>query len=609
MFSSGNVQLFIRDLGLQSRYRSILKGLVDFSDLGYLSAIAVLFFILTRLVLEKKIKSPLPIIEIIVFVVLIFACYFFQIRTDWTKDKRYTLSQPAKTVLSAINSPIEMELYLNGNMNAGFTRLQKETLNTIEDFNRATKGKISVKTIDPYSIKGMVDDLNKQDIRGIAVNEKDVDGSLSQKILFPWLKIKYKDLETTIYLLVNQRGKSGEENLNTSIELLEYKLAHGIQVLTENKNRKIVFIEGHEELEEPYLEDITYQLSSSFQIDRGIMSNQLEQLDEYELVIVACPQLPYTEEEKYILDQYLMQGGRILWLINGVQLQSTDDLFSHSQTISRAKEVNLEDMLFKYGIRINPVLIQDIQCQNIPVNNDTVIESASTKYTLKPWYYAPLLIPNQNHPVTKNLPPIKSAFASSLSFTTSENINKQILLTSSEHTHLVRVPEIISLEETDRKPDATYFNESYLPVAALLEGEFSSVFQNRIPPASVETGNRTFRSSGKQTKMILIASEEVIRNDNDPGLSAGFKPLGYDPYSGVIYGNSDFITNAVGYLTDDSGLISLRNKTLSMSLLDKAKVRENRTALILWNVIFPPIIILAFFFLFSWRRNSKYTKK
>ena len=608
MFSSGNIQLFVQELGLYARYQSIQKGLVDFSDLWYLSAIAVLFYILTYFVLRRKNKSPLPITGIVIFVLLICSCYIFQIRMDWTKDKRYTLNPATKNIFSTLESPVEMELYLDGNMNAGFTRLQKETLNTIGDFNRVAKGKISVKTINPYLVNGMVDELNKQGIKGIAVNERDAEGALSQKTLFPWLKIKYNDIETFVDLLVNQRGKSGEENLNTSIELLEYKLANGIKMITENENRKIVFIEGHGEMEEPYLEDITVQLSSSFQIDRGIMSNQVGQLDEYKLVVVAGPQLSYTEEEKYILDQYLMQGGRILWLVNGVQLQSTEALFAGGQTASRTNEVNLEDMLFKYGVRINPALIQDVQCQNIPISNDTIYDAQTTKYVLKPWNFAPLLIPNQNHPITRGLPLVKSEFASSLSFTDNiQSTYKEILLTSSEYTHLFPVPGIISLQETSRKPEKTYFNQSFLPVAVLLEGEFNSVFVNRIPPVSVNNAGKNFQAVSKQTKMIVIASDEVIRNGNDP--ENGFKPLGYDPYTGVIYGNSNFITNAVSYLTDDSGLINLRNKTLSLSLLDKTKIREGKIMLTLVNVVFPPVIIFILFLIFSWRRNLKYKKR
>lgn len=605
MFSSGKTQLFIRDLGLHARYLSIQKGLVDFGDLWYLLSITTLFFILTNLLLGSKIKSPIPITEIIVFVLFISGSYGFNIRIDCTNDKRYTLSEPSKNILRQVESPIEMELYLDGKMNAGFTRLQKEILNTIDDFNRITKGKIGIKTTNPYVHEGMVNALNKQNIRGISVNEKDPDGKLSQQTLFPWLRIKYKDSETMVYLLVNQRGRSGEENLNASIELLEYKIAHGIQLVTSGKNRKIVFIEGHGELEESHLEDITDQLSASFQIDRGVMSNKLNQLDDYELVIIAGPQLPYTEEEKFILDQYLMKGGRILWLINGVQLQSPESLAEIGKTISRVNEVNLEDLLFKYGIRINPVLIQDTQCIYIPVNNDTTNESSSVKYIFKPWYYAPLLIPNRDNPITKGLPLIKSEFTSSLSFMENKNqdTKKQILLTSSAHSHLVRVPELISLQETGREPDNNYFNQSYLPVAALLEGKFNSVFINRIPPTSIDTEGRKFLSSGRDTKMIVIASEEIIRNENDPESETGYTPMGYDRYSGATYGNAGFIMNAVSYLTDDSGLINLKNKTLRMDLLDKSKIRENKINLILWNVVFPPVIVLLFFLIFSWKRK------
>jgi ABC-2 type transport system permease protein len=600
IFSSGKTQLFIRNLGLHARYLSIQKGLVDFSDLWYLLAITILFFILTDLLSGAKIKSPIPIIETAIFVLLISGSFWLDIRMDCTNDKRYTLSEPSKNILRQVESPIEMELYLDGKMNAGFTRLQKEIRNTIDNFNRITPQKIKIKTTDPQACEGMVDALDKQNIRGVSINEKDPDGKRFQQILFPWLKIKYKNSETMVYLLADQQGRSSEENLNASIESLEYNIVHGIQLVISGKNRKIVFIEGHGELEEPLLKDITDRLSSSFQIDRGMMSNKLNQLDDYELVIVAGPQLPYTEEEKFILDQYLMRGGRILWLINGVQLQSPESLAEIGKTISRVNEVNLEDLLFKYGVRINPILIQDTQCMYIPVYNDASKISSSVRYTLKPWYYAPLLVPNRDNPVTKDLPLIKSEFTSSLSFTDDKNpdIKKQVLLTSSAHSHPIQVPELISLQETEKEPDNHYFNQSYLPVAALLEGKFNSIFANRIPPTSIDMEDRKFLASGQHTKMIIIASEEVIRNEAE----TGYAPMGYDRYSGTTYGNAGFIMNAVSYLTDDTELINLRNKTFRTDLLDKLKIRENKINLMFWNVVFPPGIILLFFFLFYRRR-------
>ncbi len=608
LFSSGETQISVRKLGLLFHYQSVQRGLIDSRDMIYMLAVSCFFFLLTCYVIGLNFRSRFSITGIAVFLLICIAGILFQFRMDWTKDKRYTISDVTKEILHQVKSDIVIDFYLDGKLNSGFVQLKKATLDMIDDFNRATSGKITVQTINPYQVtdKNFITQLNENGIKGIAVNEKDPEGRISQHVLFPWMKIKYDHSEIAVPLLVNQQGRSGEENLNTSIEILEYQLTHAIQTLTRKNVQKIVFLEGHGELDEQSLADLSDILENSYQIDRGTMTNDIKQLNDYQLVIIAGPQLPYSEQEKYILDQYLMQGGKILWIINGVQLQSAEALAIEGKTVSRVNDVNLSDLLFTYGVRINPVLIQDVQCMEVPVNVSS--ESTAPEYKLKPWNFAPLLIPNQNQPITKGLTLIKSEFASTLSFPgkTDLEMQKQILLMSSPGTHLVPVPEIISLQEIDRKPDPAYYNQSYLPVAALLDGVFNSGFRNRLTPDSVKTNGQPFYSRSKPTQMIVIASEEIIRNENNPNAQQGYWPIGYDPYSQIQFGNRDFILNAVNFLTDDSGLMNIRNKLLTLRLLDRQKTVENKITLIGWNIIFPPVFIIISFLLFSWTRKRKY---
>ncbi len=609
LFSSGKMQLTIRELGLLSHYRSVQRGLVDSRDLFYMLAVGCLFFWLTLIVLKLPFRSSSSLFLIVLFGAFSVLSYAGFWQMDWTRDKRYTIRSVTRDLLKKIDSAVEVDVYLDGHLNPGFIRLQQSVSDLLDDFNRLSKGQIQYKVVNPYSESGFVEKLDEKGIRGIAVRERDVEGRASQQIIFPWVMIRTQDRELPVSLLVNQQGRSGEENLNLSIEMLEYQLAHSLEMLMQKETRKIVFLEGHGELEEAYVSDVSDELSRSCQIDRGRLSGISGELDDYSLVVVAGPQQPFSEQEKYVLDQYLMQGGRILWLVNGVRLQSPEALAEKGETVSMDNDVNLRDMLFTYGVRIDPVLLQDIQCLEIPVN--TAGESADASFVPRPWYYAPLLLPNQDNPVTKGLIPLKTEFASTLSLLREENsgIRKQVLLSSSRHAHLIEVPEKVSLWETERQQDTSYFNRSYLPVSVLLEGVFPSVFKNRIINPD-QSGSVSFRSESKPTRMIVVASEEVIRNElaqTDEGVQV--LPAGYDRYSNRQFGNREFIGNAVNYLIDDSGLISLKSKALELQLLDKLKVNQNGTFLLVVNVILSPCLLILFFFILSGIRKRKYKRK
>ncbi|MDR0866037.1 MAG: gliding motility-associated ABC transporter substrate-binding protein GldG [Candidatus Symbiothrix sp.] len=601
--------LGLKQLSFLSHYQSVQRGLIESRDLCYFLAVAVVFANisviagLTRNPL-RTVKHPLtisrglrvkPAMTVVAVLFLIILGLIFNFRLDCTQDQRYTIRPVSKKVLQTLDAPLDVEIYLTGNLNPGFARLQESVLNLLSDFDKLSPEKITQKTVDPYRQSAdFIERLKEEGIRGVAVNEKITAGKTAQNIIFPYALLKQKDRQIPVPLLVNQMGRSGEDNLNLSVEMLEYQFAHAIQLLTQKQAKRIVFLEGHGELPETSVSEMTDELSYEYTIDRGTLSGRPGELDAYDLVIIAGPQSPFSEADKFVLDQYLMQGGSLLWLTDGIQLHSYSELAQTGETITRANDLNLNDLFFTYGLRINPVILQDVQSLNIPVA--TTNDSNQTDYVSKPWYYAALLIPNNVLEITKGLSLVKTEFASTISFVGDNPLkNKAILLSSSQYTHTVPVPAMISLEETDRLPDKNYFNEQYLPVAVLLQPPFSSAFKNRVL-TSVPADYTFLSESDPAAQMIVAASEEIINN-----------PLGYDRYSQTQFANREFILNAVNYLTDNTGVSTLKNKSLQLQLLNKAALQEDRTQLIFVNIILPPLMLLSAFIILSVIRKRKYT--
>ena len=610
LFSSGKTQYFIKNIGFLSHYQSIGKGIIDVYDFGYMISVSCLFLTLTLQIFRPDRKRSIGYISALCIMLILFS--FFRYRIDLTADKRYTLSQPVKTLLKEVKFPVEIECYLSGDLNAGFYQLQKACIDMLEDFSSLSSGNINYRIINPYQTDDnqLVKTLMEKGIRGTAVNERNREGKMTQQVVFPYLLFKSEENEIPVSLLINEPGRSGQENLNTSIELLEYHLAQALNTISKKKTRKIVFLQGHGELTQEQLSDLFDHLAYNYRIDMGILSEKVmpEELNDYELVVLPGPQEPFSEAEKYILDQYIMQGGKMLWVINGVII----DLNALSQaglTPSMANDVNLDDLLFGYGIRINPVLLADVQCLDISL--DTNLEEADDSYTTAPWYFAPALNTTSGSTITKGISLVKTSFASTVSFVgknADDPARNQVLLHSSDLSAIVHVPEMISLHEINRLPDKKYFNRQYLPVAALIEGNFVSGFKNRPVPKEVIQEKRPVADSVQNNKMIVIASEDVIRNEISQ-TENGVKiwPLGYDRHSDIQFGNREFILNAINYLTDDSWISNLRTKHLQLRLLDKTKLSEsNATALI--TIVIPPLIFLIFFLTNSLLRKRKYSR-
>lgn len=508
-------------------------------------------------------------------IVCVILAFWGLFRFDLTDDKRYSLNDATKELIQTLDAPVEVTIYLDGDLNSGFQRLKHATEELVDELD--VYGKVSCQTGDGKS-------LESRGLTPTLVHERAKDGRTAQTAVWPYATVSYKGRTAIVTLLRSTRGQSGEENLNQSIENLEYAFAEAIHSLRQTEPQRVAFLEGHNELPEEAVYDISRSLSRYFQIDRGVLGNDPTMLDPYKVVIIADPQRPFSETDKYILDRYIQQGGSILWCVNGVRL-SQDALTKEGFTPVLPLDLNISDMLFRYGVRVNPSLVQDVQCLPIPVNVSA--DPQQPNYQPLPWYYAPLLLTSQQSPVTRNIGQISSTFVSHLDIVGGEDgITKEVLLATSTASRITATPAEVDLG--DLNPDLESFKYSFIPVALRLEGVFPSLFAHRLPPEGVLSDEQK-AASGKRAKQIVIASGSVIRNEWQNGEPL---PVGYDRYSRMQFGNRDFLTNAVLYLADDEGLIALRGKEVALRLINNERAYKQRSLIQALSILLP-IILLA----------------
>lgn len=541
-----------------------------------------------------------------------FLSVFFFFRIDLTSEKRYSISQPTKTLLKKANAPLKVSIYLEGDLNPGFTRLKNSAKNLLDEMSVYAAEGIDMEFINPSTAATQAEreqkylELEAEGMTPTAIYERDKEGKSIQKIVFPWVKMTYGNKTVVVNLLKNIRGLQGEENLNISIENLEFEITDGIRRLINSQVSKIAFIEGHGELNEAETYDISKVLSRYFQIDRGTLATDATILAEYKAIIIAKPTQPFSESDKYIIDQYIMNGGKVLWLMDGVRV-SMENLSTTGISPAIALDLNLDDLLFKYGIRIQPVLLQDVQCASVPVN--IAPEGAQPQFEPTPWFFAPLLLTSSQHPISKNITEVRSEFVSTIEVVGENNNTKaSLLLATSDNTHVFSTPATIDLSETHDTKDKNYFNMSYMPVSVLVEGEFESNFANRMRPKEITNAFPLLKKSLK-TRQIFVADGDIIRNEtNGIASDSTTLPLGFDRYMNQQFGNRDFIANAVLYLTDDEGWIDLRSRSLKLRLLNKQLVNNERLTIQLVSILTPLLLLAIFGVLYNILRKRKYTK-
>lgn len=558
-------------------------------------------------------KIILPVIVAIAFVILInWLSGFVTLRLDLTEEKRFTLSDVSKTFLQEqVSDDLHITLYLDGNINSGFKRLERASLAMLKQFQAQNKKHLSYSHIiiddikDKKAKESLLEELSKLGITPTNIIDEDNNGKRIQKSVYPWALVDYKGRKFAVNLLLNIKNRSGSQNINSSIENLEYHITEAFRILSDTQESRIAFLEGHGELGEGETYDITSALSQYYYVDRGRIGDDASILDPYKAVIIAQPTEAFSESDKYVLDQYLMKGGKLLWLVDGVKM-SMDSLRKAELNYGIYNDVGLSDMLFRYGVRINPNLIQDVQCALYPVNIAGPQETA--RYQPLPWFYSPLLMPNSSHAITRHLSNVKSEFVSSIDLVgNDENISKSVLLSSSPQSKLMPVPIQIDLAQSAENFKLEEFNAGQQTIGVLLEGRFSSVFANRIAPRGL-TASETLKTS-EPTKMIVIADGSVIENElRGYGEETQVVPLGYDYATNqVLFGNKAFLLNAINYLTDDEGWYTLRERTIKLRLLDQ-KEMERRQYYRIINIVVPLVLLLLLSLLLVFVRKRRYTK-
>ncbi|WP_322548983.1 gliding motility-associated ABC transporter substrate-binding protein GldG [Flavobacterium psychraquaticum] len=547
-------------------------------------------------------------IVFLAIVALNFLSNFFFKRFDLTQDKRYTLSETTLNIIKTVDSPLYIDVYLEGNFPPEFTRLQNETKQLLEEFsayntniifqfkNPIEKEEMRVEVMKQFYQRGM-QPLN------ITVEDK---GKQSQEVVFPWAQATYGDKFTKVSLLKNLMGASTEEKVISSVQHLEFGFAEAITKITKDKKKKIAVIKGNGEMQDPFIADFVKSVRESYYIGTftldsvGKQPNQtLEALKKYDLAVIAKPTEAFSEEEKLVLDQYIMNGGKTIWMVDAVAADM-DSLYNETGTILAVnRELNLTDMFFKYGIRINPLLVKDEYAT--PIKMASGNQGSETQFQEYKWRFSPFAYPTSVHPIVKNMEGIKFEFASPIELLKND-IKKTVLLSSSEYSKTVGTPTPISLDiVTEETTPEEYQGKGLLPMAVLLEGKFKSAYQNRVLPFA----DKSFQAEGKENKMIVISDGDVIKNQLDKGMPL---ELGFDKFTNQLYGNKDFLMNCVNYLLDDNGLINIRSKDVNLPLLNKEEVYKNYTMAQLVTVGLPLVILALFGFLFTFLRKRKYSK-
>ncbi|UWY27313.1 gliding motility-associated ABC transporter substrate-binding protein GldG [Flavobacterium sp. TR2] len=561
--------------------------------------------------MKPSTKQNLKTLGITIFILVVLnvlGTLFFH-RFDLTKDKRYTLSPTSLGIIKQVQNPLSIKIYMAGDLPADFRRLQQETKQLLEEF-QAYNSNIVFEFVDPLENEDESEELTKSLFQkgltpvNITVDDK---GKQSQAMVFPWAVAVYNNKEVNIPLLKNIMGSSTTQKVIGSIQHLEYSIADAVNKVTKNKQKKVAIIKGNGELNEIHIAKMLMQIRESYFIGPFTLDSvakdpngTLNALKKYDLAIISKPTEKFSDEEKEVLDQFIMNGGKTIWLIDQVAADM-DSLYNDAgATLAYPRDLNLNDMFFKYGFRINPDLIKDEY--GSPIKLATGEQGSATQYQDFIWKFAPQVYPKSQHPIVKNLGGIKFDFANPID-TLKNGIKKTVLLQSSQYSKTVGTPAEINLNMvTEKSTPQDYLNKGNQNLAVLLEGPFHSAFENRVLPFK----DNSFTAKGKPNKMIVIADGDIARNQLDKNMMP--VELGYDQRTGNLYDNKDFIMNCINYLLDDTGLINIRSKDVELPLLDKEKVYESYSLTQFITIGVPILILTVFGLAFTFVRKRKYSK-
>lgn len=539
-------------------------------------------------------------------ILLVIVNNFFFKRFDFTVDKRYTLTKSTQQLLHSIDQPLQLDVYLQGNFPAKYKNLQAEVITLIEEFQQENPN-ISYKLIDPVEDLPSTDTLQILMMKPSMINQVK-DGQMSQILIVPYANATLKNGKHQIIpLLLENSGKSEDEMITFSIENLEYSFANALQKLQQTQRKTIGFVTHHRELKPDELYSFHNALMENYNIlpffpsdstSKGFTLQDISQAKKFDALVIAKPRTPFSDLDKEVIDQYIMNGGKTIWMIDAVNAEM-DTLYRSQKILAYPYELGITDLLFSYGVRINTTILKDAE-RNAQLNLIIGEVQGNSQYQTFNWPYFPLGIADENHPITKNVNPVKFEFPSQID-TLANGIKKTILYKTSSKTATLAVPNYIQLEElafglTDSLVN-TYYTQSPKILAVLLEGKFQSAYTGRFEREEIPN----FKAESKPTKMIVIADGDVAKNQFYKGQPM---ELGQDKMTKVIYGNKNFLKNAIDYLLDDAELIALRNRTIDMKLLNAQKIMNEKLYWQWFNTLLPLLIVWIFaLLLFFWRRK------
>lgn len=549
-------------------------------------------------------------LALVLILLNIISSYFF-FRIDLTGDKRYTLTEPTKNLLKGVKDIISVKVLLDGEFPAGFKRLQQSAKEMLDDF-RSVNPNITYDFQDPNA--GTPEQINDMRAKfkelGIIPTNLRIqqDNKTEEKIIFPYAIVNYGARKYIVNLLEsNVAGTSPEVVLNNSVGLLEYKFANAIQKLLKREKQNILFTAGHGELQQLETTDLESTLRESYNTGRVNLDTIVQIKNAIDLLIVARPRTEFDEKTKFKIDQYVMNGGKVLWLIDKLAV-SLDSLRRPGNAyVPYDYSLNLDDMLFKYGVRIQNNLILDMECSKIPLQTGMI--GNTPQYDQFPWYYFPAVMPKSNNPIVKSLDRVNLYFPSTIdTIQTKTPVKKEILLASSKYSRLQPNTSRLNFEVLRYDPEPERFNKPYQPMAVLLEGKFPSLFENRVSPemeAGLKELGMKFEAVSKETRMIVVSDGDIARNSFNP-TTGEMRPLGFNQYERRVYANKNFLINCVDYLIEGRGIIEARSREVKLRLLDTVKVRDEKGFWQLINVLLPVVLLVLAGTSYFWFRKKKY---
>jgi len=526
-------------------------------------------------------------------------------RIDLTEENRYSVKPETRAILETLENEIHVEVFLEGKLNASFQRFQKAILETLEEFRIYSGNKITYSISDPAVAKS--ENARNEfmaDLAGRGIQPTNIidtrDGQREEKIIFPGVIVSYEGVEKGVMLLKGNKAGTPDEEINQSIEGIEYEIMNAIYSLVNDDRKLVGFVSGHGELDSLQSFSIRSDLSEVYDVLDAKLSSQND-LKKFDALIVAKPTRPFSEPDKYLLDQYIMQGGSVLFLIDKVD--ASMDSAARDDYFAGPANINLDDQLFKYGARINPDLVQDRRSGMYPVITGEV--GGRPRMQLIEWPFFPLIGEFANHPITRNLDAILTRFCNSIDTVKASGVKKTPLLMSSPYSRKIATPVHINVNELRKNLRDTDYSTRFITVGIMLEGKFTSLYKNRFPPAGFESSKIIEESSS--TKVMVIADGDIARNDVNPRSNQP-QPLGFDPMTKTTYANKDLLLNTVAYLTQENGLIQVRNKEVKIRPLDKVKLKEGRLKWQVLNVAAPLVLLICYGILRFYLRKRRFAK-